>query len=166
MSGSLVLRSGVGTAMLMVSRSATTEKSVVARNFPGFHQRAQRVGGNVLDIGFAAIQLRDLGFLNVDAGDRKSGFGELDRQRQTDVTEADDADARGAGLDFFFQDLLRGRNCRLHRSCNYSSAPSNTGSSARPDSGLMPSRSRYRGSSSRAGSRFPMAARSVSFRCG
>ncbi len=134
--------------------------------FSGFHQRAQSVAGYVLHIGFARVQPRDLRFLNVDARDRKAGFGELDGQRQTHITEADDTDARGPGLDFFFQDLLRGRNCRLHRSCNYSSAPSNTGSSARPVSGLTPSRSRYRGSSSRSGSRFPMAARSVSFRCG
>ena len=77
MSGSLVLRSGVGTAMLMVSRSRTTEKSVVARNFPGLHQRPQGIGGDILDIGFAAIQLRDLGFLNVDSGDGKSRLGEL-----------------------------------------------------------------------------------------
>ena len=34
MSGSLVLRSGVGTQMLMVSSSRTAEKSVVARNLP------------------------------------------------------------------------------------------------------------------------------------
>ncbi len=34
MSGSLVLRSGVGTQMLMVSSSATAAKSVVARILP------------------------------------------------------------------------------------------------------------------------------------
>jgi hypothetical protein len=34
MSGSLVLRSGVGTQMLMVSSSSTAEKSVVARSLP------------------------------------------------------------------------------------------------------------------------------------
>src|ERR1035441_10691634 len=34
MSGSLVLRRGVGTQMLMVSSSSTAEKSVVARSFP------------------------------------------------------------------------------------------------------------------------------------
>ena len=39
MSGSLVLRSGVGTQMLMVSSSRTAEKSVVARSLPAFDQR-------------------------------------------------------------------------------------------------------------------------------
>src|ERR1035441_5394833 len=34
MSGSLVLRRGVGTAMLTVSSSAMTEESMVARNVP------------------------------------------------------------------------------------------------------------------------------------
>ena len=34
MSGSLDLRSGVGTQMLMVSSSAITEKSAVAFSFP------------------------------------------------------------------------------------------------------------------------------------
>src|ERR1035441_8226072 len=34
MSGSLVLRNGVGTQMLMVSSSRTAEKSVVARSLP------------------------------------------------------------------------------------------------------------------------------------
>ena len=34
MSGSFVLRSGVGTQMLIVSRSLTTAKSVVASSLP------------------------------------------------------------------------------------------------------------------------------------
>ena len=96
--------SGVGTAMLMVSSSATTEKSVVAREFARFHQRAQCIRGNVLDVGFAALELRDFRFLDVDAGDGESGLGELDRQRQADVAQADDADAGGPGFDFFLQD--------------------------------------------------------------
>jgi hypothetical protein len=36
MSGSFVLRSGVGTQMLTVSSSLTTAKSVVARSVPAF----------------------------------------------------------------------------------------------------------------------------------
>ena len=55
MSGSLVLRSGVGTQMLMVSSSRTAEKSVVARNFPELHQRRQDRTGNVSDVGIARV---------------------------------------------------------------------------------------------------------------
>ena len=35
----------------------------------------------------------------------KPGAGELDGQRQADVAEADDADARGAALEFVAQGL-------------------------------------------------------------
>ena len=55
MSGSLVLRSGVGTQMLMVSSSSTAEKSVVARSLPDSTSGAEDRAGNVADVGLAGV---------------------------------------------------------------------------------------------------------------
>ena len=60
MSGSLVLRSGVGTQMLMVSSSATTREIGGGAELAGLHQRRQHRGGDVLHVGFAAIDARRL----------------------------------------------------------------------------------------------------------
>ena len=63
MSGSLVLRSGVGTQMLMVSSSVTAAKSVVARSLPDFTSGVKHRRGNVLNVGLAAIDRVDFGLL-------------------------------------------------------------------------------------------------------
>ena len=44
----------------------------------------------------------------------KPGLGEFHRQRQTDVAEPDDADARGAVLDFLFEHFRGGGGCAGH----------------------------------------------------
>ena len=88
MSGSLVLRSGVGTQMLMVSSSATAAKSVVARILPASHQRLQNLGGNVLNVRLAAIDRIHLGRQHVDAGDVESGVRQFHRQRQPYVAQS------------------------------------------------------------------------------
>ena len=96
MSGSFVLRSGVGTQMLIVSSSATHEKSVVARSWPSATSRAT---SSVATSGMyerALADRLDLAPVEVDAGRVEAGAGKLHRERQADVAEPDDADARGA----------------------------------------------------------------------
>ena len=91
MSGSFVLRSGVGTQMLMVSSSLTTEKSVVASSLP-LPVSALHVGGrDVRNVGASFRDGLDLPDVEVDAGRVEPGLGELDGERQTDVAEPDDA---------------------------------------------------------------------------
>ena len=51
MSGSLVLRSGVGTQMLMVSSSATTAKSVVASSVPAWRGACDVGAGHIGNVG-------------------------------------------------------------------------------------------------------------------
>ena len=55
MSGSLVLRSGVGTQMLMVSSSSTTEKSVVARSLPASTSGPSVGAADIADVGIAGV---------------------------------------------------------------------------------------------------------------
>ena len=50
-----------------------------------------RVRGNMLDITLAGIELPDLRFVYIKAHHSGSGACELDRQRQTDITEPDNA---------------------------------------------------------------------------
>ena len=99
MSGSLVLRSGVGTQMLMVSSSRTTEKSVVARNFFCADKLRDLSRGDVLHMRLAAIQAVDLGLQHVNPGHGKAGVGELHRQRQADVAQPDNAHPGRLGFD-------------------------------------------------------------------
>ncbi len=82
MSGSLVLRSGVGTQILIVSSCEITEKSVVAGSPILFHQPRHFFRGNIADIGIAGVDAGDLRFDEIDARHRKAGLGELDRQGQ------------------------------------------------------------------------------------
>ena len=103
MSGSLVLRSGVGTQMLMVSRSRTTEKSVVARKRWCLPSLATSAEGTSCTYDSPRLRPSTLDCLHVDAGDVESGLGELDRQRQADIAQPDDADAGGFRFDFPFE---------------------------------------------------------------
>ena len=100
MSGSFVLRSGVGTQMLMVSSSFTTAKSVVASSLPlsrsaltsavetsGMYERPSSIACDLADV-------------EVDAGRVEPRLGELDGERQSDVAQANDSGSGPAGLDF------------------------------------------------------------------
>ena len=69
MSGSLVLRSGVGTQMLMVSSSRMTLKSLVAVSLAFLTRSATSRRGDVLNVRLARVQRVNLRLLNVDAGD-------------------------------------------------------------------------------------------------
>ena len=93
MSGSFVFRSGVGTQMLMVSSAATAPKSVVARSRPAGDELRDLGGRHVGDVRRARVDRVDLPRVEVDADGVEAGARELDGERQTDVAEADDADA-------------------------------------------------------------------------
>src|SRR5579862_1487444 len=54
----------------------------------GFHQRLQYRRGNVLNVGFALHDRIDFALLDIDAGHAKSRLGELDHERQADVSQA------------------------------------------------------------------------------
>ncbi len=99
MSGSLVLRKGVGTQMLMVSRSFTAAKSVVALSMSAFDQRRERARRDVLNITFAFVELRYFALVNIDADDAEPRRGELHRQRQADVAQPHDTHTRRLVLD-------------------------------------------------------------------
>ena len=99
MSGSFVLRSGVGTQMLIVSSSPTTEKSVVAESVPASCSAATSDGRHVRDVGATRVDGVDLALIEVDADGREAGAGELDGERQSDISETDHAGARLSVLD-------------------------------------------------------------------
>ena len=85
--------------MLIVS-SVGDDAEVGRRAQPAAGDEPRDVlAGDVGDVGLAPIDGVDLALIEVDAGRDEAGAGELDRERQADVAEADDADARGAGVD-------------------------------------------------------------------
>ena len=96
MSGSLVLRSGVGTQMLIVSSSAD-DREVGRRVEPagGAELLARRLR-HVGDVRAPGDDRVDLARVEVDAGRVEPVAGEFDGQRQPDVAEADDAGPCGA----------------------------------------------------------------------
>ena len=99
MSGSRVLPSGVGTAIEIASASARRVSSVVASNLPLLNERGDVRGGDVLDVRLAAHEERDDALADVVADHLKARLGEFDRERQTDVAEADHADDGAPVLD-------------------------------------------------------------------
>ena len=109
MSGSLVLRSGVGTQMLMVSRSRMASNDVVARSFPVGNKRGECCRRNVADVGVSRIQAGDFALMEIDAGDVITGFGILDGQRQTHIAEPDDTHA-GCLRSYLFGQYLNRRS--------------------------------------------------------
>ena len=98
MSGSLVLRRGVGTQMLMVSRSVTDGEIGGRLDQAFIDQRLQHRGRDVLNIGLAAIQAVHFRLVDIDSSDGKSGVRQLHGERQADVTQSDDA---GPGVSAF-----------------------------------------------------------------
>ena len=99
MSGSFVLRSGVGTQMLMVSRSLTTAKSVVASSLPAVAQSLDVGGRHVGDVRAALLDRRHLAPVEVDAGRVEPGLREFDGEWQSDVSQSDHSGSCAAGLD-------------------------------------------------------------------
>ena len=88
MSGSLVLRSGVGTQMLMVSsprRRRNRWWRAVSRLRPAGPASTLGISS---DVGIAGVDAADLFLADIDAGDREAGLGEFHRQRKPDVAQA------------------------------------------------------------------------------
>ncbi len=109
MSGSLVLRSGVGTAMLMVSSSQHGGKIGGGAQLARLAPAGPVFARDIADVRIARIDAAGLFFAQVDAGDVKAGLGELDSQRKADISQPYHPDARIARLNLFFQQL--GRCC-------------------------------------------------------
>ena len=63
------------------------------------HRHRHLVGGHVVDVGGSLLERPDLVLVELEAGHPVVGLGELDRQRQPHVAEADHADACLSGLD-------------------------------------------------------------------
>ena len=80
----------------------------------GGGREAMRLGGldfvrrDAVDVGGALGQGFDLASINVEAGDLEFLFAVQQRQRKTDVAEADDADAGLVLLNFGFELIDRG----------------------------------------------------------
>jgi hypothetical protein len=63
------------------------------------HEARDDIIANVPDIRFTAVEPRDFSRIDVASDDRKALAGEGPRQRQADVTQADDGHGRGTVLD-------------------------------------------------------------------
>ena len=81
----------------------------------GLDQRRQPIARNVRDIGNAAADGVDFRDVEIDGVTVRSSFGELHRERETDVTEADDTNPRLFGWDAFDQMTGTGRLRASHR---------------------------------------------------
>ena len=94
---------GLAAAYLLLSsqfkRRAGSDPDVV-RTINLLHIAIAHVG----NVALPRVDLRRLRRVDVEAGDMKAGVREFDGERQSDVSQADDADARGARTDFLFQD--------------------------------------------------------------
>ena len=98
-SGSLVLRSGVGTQMLIVIHLAQVIIGGGGAQMPGLDQRSKRFGWNVGDVTHARVQLIDFVVQHVQPDDVITHPRELNRQRQPDIPHTNDADLGGAIMD-------------------------------------------------------------------
>ena len=76
----------------MTIASHSARRGVAGRRLEAVEDRLQPLGRDVLDVGLAAPQLGDPLRIHVDADDVLAGFGELDRQGQSDVPQSEDAD--------------------------------------------------------------------------
>ncbi len=72
---------------------------MVASNLPLLTSAATSARGNVLDVRFAAHEERDDALADVVADHLEARLREFDRERQTDVAEADHADDGAPVLD-------------------------------------------------------------------
>ena len=151
MSGSFVLRSGVGTQMLIVSSVLTTEKSVVASNFPA------RVSVSTSCVETSGMydwpfDRPDLSIVEVDSRDLEANFRKFDSEWKPDVSEPDDADVRLSSLDFLQQIAPRSDSCPLHlspediRSVSDGMAPAEEPGQSLPESQVAAGRVRPGGS--------------------
>ena len=90
-SGSRLRLSGVGTQTRIASVSCRSTARVV--NSIRSSDAGEPLGGDVLDVGAALAQAGDLGGVDVDADHVLPRLREGHRERESDVAQADDADA-------------------------------------------------------------------------
>ncbi len=88
MSGSLVLRRGVGTQMLMVSSASNGGEIGGGAQFAGVDDFGERGAGDVADVGIAGVDAVDLVGIDVDSDHVETRLGELHGQRQANVAQA------------------------------------------------------------------------------
>jgi hypothetical protein len=96
MSGSRVLRSGVGTQMLIASRSESTSKSVVASSSPSARSCATTSGRHIVDITAPGVDRSHPFSAGIETRHAQPGGAKHSSQRQTDIPDANDADMRRA----------------------------------------------------------------------
>ena len=84
------------------------QRRVARRRVQALAHGGEPLGGDVLDVARPGLDRRDLGGVGVKRDDVVAGLGELDRQRQPDVPEPDDADAH-AGRCLFHAVVPRSR---------------------------------------------------------
>ena len=116
MSGSPVLRSGVGTQIETPSQPARTAEVRRRREEALLHERREAAVGDVLDVGACpALMPSATRCVHVDADDLEAGLGEDDGEREADVAHADDAHAGRLVVDAGEEALERfGRVSRGH----------------------------------------------------
>ena len=93
MSGSLLLRSGVGTQIEIASHVADLVAGTARPSRSDFTSGSSSAAGDVADVGAPRVHARDPRRVDVEADHAEAGLRELDREREPDVAEADDADA-------------------------------------------------------------------------
>ncbi len=80
--------------MMTASHAASSSKSVVARSRSAATSSRTAAALDVADVGLAAVDGGGLLLVDLEADRAEAVGGELDQQREADVAEADDADAR------------------------------------------------------------------------
>ena len=93
-SGSLVAVIGVGTQTKTASALARSASSGPSDAQAVLERGGEPLVGDVVDRRGAGVQLRDARSDGVDAVDREARLRECDRQREADVAEPDDGNAR------------------------------------------------------------------------
>ena len=97
-SGSLNFESGVGTQIEIASGSLEPLRVGGGREAPGLDLLAELGVAHVLDVRAPGVEPVDHALADVVAEHLEAGLGQLDRERQPDVAEADDAEERLAAL--------------------------------------------------------------------
>jgi hypothetical protein len=115
MSGSLVLRSGVGTQMFAVSSWVMTAEIRGGAELAGTDQGFENILGDVGDVRFPGVDPGYFRFAQVDTRDIESGPGELHRQRQPDVAEPDHSHLRFPVPYLFLKSFLHDASRREYR---------------------------------------------------
>jgi hypothetical protein len=69
-------------------------------------QGGEGLGGDIDQVGLAAIELGDTLQVDIDSAHRETGLGEFDRERETHVTQANDVDTGSPVVDLALELLF------------------------------------------------------------